>query len=300
MNKTAKVQGWVWILLIVGAVVIWNGGYLDNLLNPTPTPAPSSNIGAPSTGLTAITINTRDALTATDTNANVSYYIFTKDGKLYTSGTTVAGTATLNVAYGQDYDVIAFSDSTYYPVRGSFSATSAAPSPLNLGLNAVSNATVSVSDDVTGTTTNISVGLGAQTGFRTYYYVTTASASIYEPVIVVDVNQTSVAGVSMVGMSTTTCPKRLTSSAGRVKYCFQAPSITKASGTVTAKGSILFSSSTTPSTADSATVMVIDTQAYLDPNFVAMTGYHEGTENANTHANVGASDSAAATIGFQG
>lgn len=292
MNKTAKVAGWVWILIIVGAVVVWQGGYLDSFLKPAaPTPTPNVNV-APSTGLTAITINTKDALTATDTNANVSYYIFTKDGKLYTSGTTSAGTATKNVAFGQDYDVIAFSDSTYYPVKGSFSATSAAPTPLTLGLNAVSNATVSVSDDVTGTTTNISVGLGAQTGFKVYYYVTTASASVFKPVIVVDVNQTSVQGVSMVGLSTVTCPTRLTSSAGRVKYCFQADSLTKASGTVIAKGSILFSSSTTPSTSDVANVTIIDTQAYLDPNFVAMSGYHEGTENANTHANVGASDSA--------
>lgn len=298
-----KIPIWAWAGIAIVVILLYQNGTFAGLLgggNNAPTDNGNGQY-VPSTGLTAVTLNTKDALSATDLNANVSYYIFSKDGKMVTSGTTVSGTATKNVNYGADYDVIAFSDSTYYPARGSFSAN-AATALSTLNLNPVSNATVNVYDDLTGTTGNISSGLSAQTGFRVHYSVTKASAALNKPVIVVDANATSVTDVSMVGLSKVTCPVRLasTASSGRMKICFQADSITKATGTVIAKGSVLFSSFATPNTADTLGIIVIDTQAYSDPNFVSMTGYHEGTENVNTRANVGASDSASATLYLDG
>jgi hypothetical protein len=301
-QQMAKVAAWVWIAVAIGLIVLYQGGYLSNLLG-TGTPTTTSVV--PSTGLTAITLNTKDALSPTDKDANVSYYLFTKDGKFYKSGSTSAGTATVNVNYGADYDLIAFSDSTYYPVKTAFNADGGmgAAQSINLALNPVSNITVSgVYDDVTGTTSNISAGLGAQTSFRILYKVTTASSATHSPVIVVDANQTSVQDVTLGSLTKVACPQRLTTSAGRKKICFQDSDIKSSEGVRTVKGSVLFSASTTPSSVDGLFVIVIDTQGYLDPNYVVKgsSGFHENTENLNTNAQIGATDSNQLSVGFAG
>lgn len=299
-------KGYVWIIGIVGLLILWQMGVFNGLGSQTPAPNPSGvvNNGAPSTQLTAITLNTKNALATSDVNANVSYYLFGKDGSFISTGSTVAGTATFNVQYGNTYDLLVYSDSAYYPAEVSFTADSGqgAAKTINIGMNPVSNITISKVRDPIDLDQNITTGLGTSVNFEIVYYVTVASAETYKPVIAVVVNQTAVQDVNLAGLSKVTCPARLSTTAATKRVCFQAPTVKTTDGVQVQKGTILFSGSTAAPTTDTLVAQVLDTQEYANPNY-AVTGrsaFNEGTENPNTLANVGAADSATASIQFAG
>jgi hypothetical protein len=295
MAKDGKMVIWV-IVIAVAGLLAYNAGMFDR----TPV-VPEGGIGGPDTQLQAVTLLTKDALAPTDTSANVSYYVFDKAGKYVASGTSSAGVATFNLNWGQDYDVIAFSASTFYPEQKAISTKNAGGMVTEtMSFMPVSNATVNYVRNPDDMTTNISVGLGLPVSFDLRYSVTLASSALYKPVIVVDVNQTSVQDVNLGGLSKVACPTRITTEAGRRNICFQDSTLKTTDAPRQLSGSILFSSSVTPSTEDTMTVKVIDTQMYLNPNWavVGKSAFLEGTENPNDLSNVGASDSATATLGF--
>jgi len=295
---------WMWVVLGVIAVVLVANGTIDlGTKAPTSTStttAPKETL-YPATLLSTVTLNTKDALASSDTNANVSYYVFDKAGNYITGGTTSAGVGSFSVNYIGDYELIAFSNAGYYPVYKEFSiASGEAAKTLNLALNAVSTATISTVRNPVDLTTNITAGQGQTVAFDVLYTTTSSAASTNKPVIVVDVNQTAVQDVNLGGLSKATCPQRLTSSAGRKKICFQDNTILSTEGIRTLKGTLVFSQSIAPSSGDTAVVTVMDTQGYTDPNFAGKgkAGFHEGTENINTLTDVGAADSSTGTLTY--
>jgi len=99
---------------------------------------------------------------------------------------------------------------------------------------------------------NISVGLGQSVNFDLLYSLN--SSGISNPIIIVDVNQTSVNDVTIDGLSKVTCPTMITTNAGRKNICFQDVNLTSAEGIRIRKVNLLFSGSVAPSTDDSLTI----------------------------------------------
>jgi hypothetical protein len=304
-NKKAATNGWLWIVVIVGIVLLINAqpAFLSNLLGKDSTSTDGSSV-PPADKQQTITLNTKNALSTSDINANVSYYVFSDDGKFVKSGTTATGTASFTVNYGASYKILAYTDGTYYPQERSFVAdgNGAAQQTINLGLNPVSNATINKVRNPVDLSANITVGVGKTVDFDVLYAPTSSSSAINSPVIVFDVNQTSVSDVTLGTKTKIPCPIRLTTSAQRKKICYQDTTLLSTDSLRVVSGKIVFSGTTTPGTTDGMTVTIIDTQKYADPNF-AIKGYdafHDGTENLNTNLDVGAADSISYFLEFAG
>lgn len=290
----------LWVVLIaIGALLVFS------YMNKAPV-TPTGNDKYPSNLKTTLTLITKDALAPTDTNANVTYYIFKKaDGSYVTSGTTSAGTGSVDVNWGEEYTILAYQDSgtKFYPVTKDVNLNDGQSAvTVSLGLMKVSNATISAVVDPVDLNANITAAAGSQVNFEIWYKTTSASSATNAPVIVVTANQTSVQDVYLSGLNKVTCPTRITTSGGTKNMCYQDTTLKTSDGLRKVVGSVLFSSSVTPSTLDGLTVTVIDTQEYADPNY-AVTGisaFKMGTENPNDYSNVGASDSATGFIQFAG
>jgi hypothetical protein len=294
---------WIWIVgLVIVAVLIGSGTINLGFLQGT-TPTPAKTTIYPSTLQTTLTLNTKDALSSSDINANVSFYVFDKAGNFVTSGTTAAGTASVVLNYLGDYNLLAFSDATWYPVEQTFSiASGEASKTLNLALNGVSGALIKVVRNPVTLNSNLSVGVGQTVSFDVLYQANSSAKAVYKPVVVVDANQTSVQDLTLGGLSKVTCPQRFSVSSGRKLFCFQDTTILASEGIRTLKGSVVFSQSIAPATLDLLNVNVLDTQAWTDSNFAGKgrVAFHEGAENLNTNANVGAADSITQHIDFTG
>ena len=298
--------GWLLVIGVVILVVVaqqagWlNFGGTAANNNAALTGNQATTPGPDNLQVTA-TINTKDALSPTDKDANISYYLFTKDGVFFKSGTTSAGTGSVVLNYGESYDMIAFSPSTYYPIKTSFMADSGVSTKIiNLALNPVSNATISRVRDPIDLDVNVTVGLGTSVNFDLLYTTTLGSSMIHNPVVVVDMNQTSVTDVTIGSLQKVTCPTRITASTGRIKKCYQDVDLVSTSGIRTRSGNVQFSQSVAPATGDSLVFTVIDTQMYTEPNFVTkgISAFKESTENPSDYSNVGATDSNSATLYF--
>ena len=290
----------VWIVIIVAALLLYQGGFFNSLLGKGSKEVSEQY---PSDLKQSLTINTKDALASTDTDADVSYYLFDDKGAWVKSGATVNGTATIDINYGKEYTIIAYSDSAYYPVTETFKAEGGQSiKTLNLALNPVSNATIVSLRDPVDLDSNISSTAGSQVDFDLIYKVTSPNSAINEPIIVVDVNQTSVQDVYLSGLNKVTCPTRISVGSGRKLFCFQDTTLLSKNGLRTVSGNVLFSSSITPSKTDLLYVTIIDKQMYADPNYatVGISAFKVGAENPNTLADVGASDSVKVGIGFAG
>lgn len=288
------------ILVLVGMQQGWfNGSGSSNNTNVNP----SANV--PSTLGVTVTLNTRDALSATGKNANVSYYIFDKDGKYYKEGSTAAGTADVTLNALESYKILTFAATTYAPIVTDYTVPSGKNSDtVTINLYPLATPSIDRVQDALGDTTdsNITIGLGAQKSFKLYYSAGNASSQIYKPVIVIDYNTSSTAanGITLGSLPQVTCPDRLTTSAGRSKVCFQDVSLLTANSPQVLTGSIKASDTVTPGSNDVITFKVIDTMMYADPNYksVGINAFKEGTQNANDKSNVGAPDSGSSTITY--
>jgi len=295
----AKNTGMIVIIVAVVAILAVTQGWIDNPFAGGTTTGPSQEGAYPSDLETTITLNTKDALATTDTDATVNYYVFKSTGEYLKSGTTASGTASFTVNWAGDYEVLAFYDTgtKFYPESISFTANGGegAQKTINMGLMPDSNATVNDLRDPVDLNNNVSVGLGQSVNFELIYSVTSASSAIKDPVIVFDVNQSTVSDISFGGLSKVTCPTRLTSLATHYKICFQDTTLKATEGVRTRQGAILFSGSTTQSTLNTEymEVTILDTQMYADPNYASIgrSAFKLGTEDPNDNSNVGATDS---------
>jgi hypothetical protein len=257
-----------------------------------------SNSIPPSTKKVAVTLNTKDALKATDLDANVSYYVFDeKDGSFIKSGTTTAGTASFNINYREAedglYRVVALSNTAYYITEKTFAADSgSAERTVNLELMGVSNVTIEECQDPLDLNGNITVSLDGTHDFNVLYKATSSEKASYKPVFLVEVNSTSVDDVTITGMETASCPDRKTPSTQRKYYCFQGDTVKANQGIQTAQVVFEMDANTAHANGDYITVDVLDTQGYLEANY-ANKGYaavKQDTENKDSNADVGAGD----------
>lgn len=298
---------WVVLVIILAVVFLLQSGSLDNIFGGDGEDDTGDGI-FPSDLKTTITLNTKDGLATTSTDANVNYYVFKSNNGFLKSGTTASGTGSFTVPIDGSYKLVAFDDdgsgSDWYPVDTTFTTIKdESEKTINLQFLKESNATVNLVRDPVDLNSNISVGLGQSVNYDLLFSVTTANAVVHNPVIVVDVNQTTVDDVSLAGLPKVGCPTRLTTGAQRKKICFAYGRDVKASdGIITLSGALLFSSSNTPATADNAEFNVIDTQGYLDPDYISKgySAFHQDTENKNTYAIVGATDSDTGRLDFAG
>lgn len=309
MNKAAKTNVVLVILLIVVAIYGYNQGWFANILGSKTTDTSVANDGAyPSDLKQTLTLNTKDSLSPTDLNANVSYYLFDANGAYEKSGTTVAGTASIDINYGQKYTVIAFLQSgnnSYAPVKQDFTADSEKSlKTLTLQVAPLSMASITSVRDPVDLNQNISNDAGSQVPFDIIYKVNTANEEIYNPVIVVDVNKTSTAnnGVAITGLTAITCPARLSISTERQKYCFQDTTLKSKDGLRVLGATILFSSTKTPADQDNLIITILNSGMYTDPNFAStgISAFKEGAENPNDLSVLGASDSATYQLDLAG
>jgi len=297
----AKNTGMIVILVAIGLIVLVGQGYIDLGGLMGGREGVSQGEAFPSDLETTITLNTKDALATTDTDATVSYYVFKSNGEFVKSGTTSSGTASFTVNWAGDYEVLAYYDTgtKFYPESITFTADGGegAQKTINMGLIPASNITIDLARDPVDLDGNITVGTGQQVNFDLLYHVTDASSATYKPVITVDVNRTSVSDVSLGGLPEVACPDRLSVDSGRKLMCFQDSTLKSIEHIRILQGSILFSSSTAPGTGTEYMKFdVIDTQMYADPNYAVKgrSAFKEGTEDPNDDSNVGASDGQAA------
>lgn len=289
--------------LIVIAVIGYNAGWFGGNAAPTNVNPNDGTTNVPSTLGVTVTLNTRNVLSPTGENANVSYYIFDKDGKYFTEGTTSAGTADVTLNALNSYKILTYGATTYAPKVTDYTVPSGKnKDTVNIDLYPLSDPSIDRVQDALGDTTdsNITLGLGQQKSFKIVYSAGNASSQLYKPVIVVDyqTNYTASNGVTISGLSQVTCPSRLSTTSGFTKVCFQDASLSTTESPRTLQGSILASSSITPESNDQITFTVIDSMMYANPNYksVGFSAFIEGTQNANDLSNVGKADSGSATI----
>jgi len=260
-----------------------------------------------------------DILATTPTNVDATYYLFTSDGKYFTSGQAGSdGAAAVDVNYGGTYKLLGMNDSTqgggttdYYPAETTFTADEggSAQIPVSLQLYKESNATVSDIRDPVDLNANISTGLGATSDFEILFKATTSNAAVHKPVIAVLYNSTcitSATDLTISGASSVDCPSRITSTQGATQAytCFDTGIewLKSADSLKTFRGSVKFSATTACGTTNGLTGSVIDTGMYLDPNYqtVGYSAFHWATEDENDNSNIGATDSATDFVQFAG
>jgi len=308
----AKNNNWI-ILLVIGAIALLAMGVI-------PMPSWGSQDDGeiddlyPSDLETTITLNTGDALATTATNANVSYYVFTADGKYQKEGTTSAGTGTFDVAAGRDYKIILYDDTAgtsdvdYVPTEVSFSTNGADPSgralqTINVDLYKESNATIKAVQDPVDLNANVSAVAGSTVAFDLLIATTSSNALVHKPVVQVDINSTEVEDVKISGLSSVECPTRNSVSAGHKHYCFLYDIDLKASdGIKKLSGTLLIDSATTPATTSGATFTILDTGIYREAGYrtAGYSAFKYGTENPVDDSNIGSADSASLFLEYNG
>ena len=312
-EKNMADNKWIVLVAIIG-VVLFLTGYLkipSTGTGTTDTGAITSTIECPSDGKTSVQLTTIDELASSATNANVSYYVFKSDGSFYKSGTTSAGTASFDVQCAKEYKLIAYADDgtapDYYPTEVTFTSDGDDPSvkALNIALKKEGGSIISTVRDPVDLNTKIAVGAGVTSGVEVVFKSNISNAATKDIGIVVDVNSTEVQDVTAnvgSGFAKITCPRRLTSNAGRTKYCFEKDGfITSADGTQVYGFSIKFSSTTT-TTGDNATFTAIDRGMYQNPdwNVKGISAFLTDYENKNDNTNVGQTDSSIVNVEYTG
>lgn len=294
------------VIIAVAGFFLINSGVID--LGGNGNDGNSDNL-APSDLKTSVTLNTRDALATTDTNADVDYFVFKKSGEFYKSGSTSSGSDSFDVQYGGTYELVAYDDddagSDYYPEMIEFTANTGEGSvkTINMALNKESNVTISSARDPVDLDANISASAGSTVSWQVLFEVTNSNAATKNPIIVVDVNTTSTDDVSVKGYEETDCPSRLSTASNRKKYCFRKEAVIKSSdGIQTVDGSIQFDATNGPSTTnpnEGINVTILDEQAYLEPGYVTegRSGLVIAAEDSSD-SDVGAADSTTELIGF--
>ena len=319
MNKKGAMSGGMVILLIallvLGYTQNWLG--LKDLISPAPVPG-SPGVPAvgkcPSSGLTEVTINAQEALASTATNANVSYYIY-DDGTLVKEGDTGSdGTISVDVACaaGKTYSAIVLSEKLltgFYRQEFTIDAGDATFTK-NLKMyefGQINVASVVSSADPTGGA-NFSAGTGKTCGF-TVTFSNNESASGYDkPLILVLVNSTAVADITMDGVTeaTTKKPARITTPGGLQYYTFEYPGMIKSTdAAIKVSGKVQFSASmSVKNTAknENMSVIVIDQSTFRVAEYKTLSladGFLVAAENTQTQGLVGAPDSNRATSGYK-
>lgn len=296
-------------LLILGGWYLWKGQ------GTTTTQTPQGLV--PSDLTTTITLNTKDALATSPTNAEINWYVFKDTGEFYKEGSTSGdGQDSFDVQYGGSYKLIAYNDTSatsgvgFLPEETAFTADTGEGSvkTVNMKLYKLGGLEISsardpvdlnsqVDGDVAGTTVSIQV----------LYKVNVSNTAILNPIVRVQGNSSCIDAdgvkVSTSGYTAIDCPSRLTNVAAERDWCFKYAGVVKSGdGLRTVDGSIKFKDATACPTGDNVTISMLDEQMYRTPGYVTdgyLTGFLKGAEDTSD-TDTGSVDSTTSKIGFAG
>lgn len=316
MDKKAMSTGGVILiiaLLIVGAYMLvpsFKTG-VTNLISGGTTTPPVAAGKCPSSGLTEVTLNSQEALAATATNAVTDYYVFEKDGTYITTGNSGAdGQSVFNVACAKDkkYDILVINETTSAGSYGQLIEADASGPTFSKALKMYEYGQINVvgvgSSTNPANTGNISSGLGKTCGFVVTFNENETASAFNKPLIMCQVNVSSVTGVTMSGVTEANAkkPQRITATSNYNYYTYELGTLLKSTDAAQKiSGTITFSASTTPSTADSMTCKIADQADYKKAAYQTLKyseGFVESAENAETQSDIGAPDSNTGTLYF--
>lgn len=325
MAKSKKAESNLWT--IVGVIVVLGlvayaadfGGFqgkLDGFFgkssSSTPT-APLNTGECPSDGTTTFTLYTPDKLASTATDVIAEYYVFDGDS-LEKSGVTSSGSATIDLTCGKQYSAIALNTTTgqkgAYAVEFTLDAKNAKQSE-TVQLVQVGGAKILGIENPADPSriANVSLTAGTTKNFDLKFAANETERGYNRPIIMCQVNITSIKSVSIGSFSdgspvvaVTNLPKRVSATANYQYYAWEYPKMLDPSiGVITATGSIVSQSSITPSSTDTMSCKLVDQATWKKSNYKSLSktsGFLMGAENTETLADVGAADSTAASLNF--
>ncbi len=324
LNKNGKTEmttvlAWIAIALVVAYVANFNGfqetvgGWLG-----------SSNSGSgsdslvtdtcPTDGTTTYTLNVQDALTSTATNIDAEYYVFNGNKLIKDGNTGSDGTVTVDVACGKDYQLLLLNttadDGAYAEIIDLKPRIS--EDTINAELVRFGNANILGIENPAdpARNSNVSLSAGATKNFDLKFVANQTDRGYNRPIIMCQVNISSISGVSIGSFSdgtavtsVATLPKRITATGGYAYYAWEYPKmLTPKQGVVTASGSITALASVTPSTADSMDCIIVDQATWKVASYKTASSISEafktGPENTETLSEVGGDDAAASSYEF--
>lgn len=321
MNRKGELKSGTVILvvaLLLGAYFLNVGGVKDLLAGSggTITPTPSGVVNdCPSSGLTEWTINAQEALAATATNANVTYYIYDGASLIKEGDTGSDGTASIDLAcgVGKTYKALILNEKAltgFYPQEVSIDASKATFTS-NLKMyeyGQVNVASIVASSDPTGDD-NISAGTGKNCGFTITISENESASGYYKPIIMCLVNTTAVTDMTMDGVVEVNNkrPNRISTPGGHQYYAFEYPQLLKSTdAALKLSGQLQFTSSATVdsnSGKNNMSCIVVDQTVFKKAEYKTLgldEGFIEAAENQDTIASIGAPDSNRKTLEFGG
>lgn len=314
MNKRGEVKAGTIVLVVVALLVVGIAtGYIDLSKFGKSTPAPPQNGGTgicPDTQLSNVYINTLKALTTTPTSATATAYVYDGGTKFVATGTTSSTSSAISLACGKTYKAIVLNETAgvgngYYSTTQDI-ITDQATKTYNLELyqyGSVRIINIKNPVDPAGLN-NISASIGAVKDFTIQLSENYTQTAFNKPIILCQVNTTSVTQLTLGGETTpvVSLPKRVSASTGYQYYGFVINRMYKSTDALLeVPGKITFSSSIAPSASDSMTCKVVDQATYRKSNYQLVdlsTAFTEGAENVESLADVGGPDSATASLYF--
>lgn len=320
---------WLVILGLIGLGIY----YFIGATEPT-TQQPDTSGLAPSDLTTTVTINTKDALATSDTNAEVLYYVFKTDtGEFYNSGSTHSdGQDSFDVQWGGEYDVIAFNDSSkksyhgFLPERTSFiaDADEGSVKTINMELIKLGGTQISAVQDPVDLNANISCATGSTQSWQVIWKSNHSNAGILNPILSFSANQTGVDSdgvkITSSGWDEMTCPARFANETFAIykRWCFRftgdlgegAGVVTSAHGLQTTKGTIKYHDTNDPGCGATACtsgacpvyeIQISDEQMYAKPGYVTNgVDYMIVAAEDDSDTDLGSEDSAKGFLGIAG
>lgn len=281
----------------------------------TPTPGTGNNLltaNCPSDGTTTLTLYTPDKLATTATNVVTEYYVF--DGnQLVTSGTNTGASASVALTCGKDYQIQLLNSTASAGAYGQIVTLQARQTKQSLTVPMVQMGGAAIlsiqNPGDPARNPNVSLVAGATKQFVLTFDANTTVKGYNQPIILCQVNTSSIQSMSIgsfsdgTSVTSATVPTRISTTAGYKYYAFAySKMLDPTLGVISASGTIT-ASSTTPSTSDSMSCKLADQATWKSANFQSLglaQGFKTGAENTETNSEVGAADSAVAYYYYNG
>jgi len=319
-----KIVGIVLVLALV-AYVFNFGGFADTVgewgAGPdedgaTDDPTSDSTRNCPTTGITTYTLNIQNELTSTATDVDAEYFIF-NGNKLIKEGTTGSdGTVDVDVTCGKDYKLLLL-NTTAGSGNGAYSKiidmnARIAEDTINEELVVFGEGKILGIENPADPSrnANVTLGAGATKQFELKFVANKTERGYNRPIIMCEVNVSSISTVSIGSFSDGTSvvnvdslPKRITATGGDTYYAWEYPKmLTPAVGVITASGSITALGSVTPSEEDTMACKMVDQATWKTSSYKTASSidaaFKTGPENSETLADVGGLDSAVSSYSY--
>lgn len=314
-TEIGTVLAWIAIALVIAYVANFNGfqgtvnGWFDKGEAPSTPGSVLVTDTCPTDGTTTYTLNVQDALTSTATNVNAEYFVY-NGNKLIKEGTTgTDGSVSFDVACGKDYKVVLLNTTAnigYYAATLDLSPR-ISEDTINAELIGFGQAKILgiVNPSANANAIeqwNVNLPAGAVKQFEIKFAANRTEDGFNKPIIMCQANITAIQSLSIGSFSdgtpvttVTTLPKRVSASAGYQYYAWEyGKMLTPTVGVITASGSITALASTTPSTTDYISCILVDQATYKTAGYKTASsiadGFKSGPENVETLADVGGYD----------